>query len=150
MVRFLRECFGKLSPEESRRRGRDGTFSPVEHVWHLADLEREGFGVRIHRLLAETHPQLADFDGARIASERRYQSLSLAEGLIAFEQAREANLSALRTVPESAWSRSGTQDGVGVVALRDIPDLMRQHDAAHCAEIAEWLQACASGGGARR
>ena len=90
MKHFLRETFGSLAAEETRTPGPGGSFSPVEQVWHLADLEREGFGVRIERLRTETNPHLPDFDGAKIARERNYRALSLSEGLRAFEAAREA------------------------------------------------------------
>jgi hypothetical protein len=43
MSAYLGSAFRGLSPEQLRARGRDGGFSPVEQVWHLADLEREGF-----------------------------------------------------------------------------------------------------------
>src|SRR5262245_37131631 len=94
MGAFLRERFGSLSAEDARSPGPGGAFSPVEQVWHLADLEREGFGLRISRLRDESHPHLPDFDGGTIARERDYRSRSLAEGLAAFEAARAANLRA--------------------------------------------------------
>jgi len=138
MKEFLRKAFGSLTPEEARTPGLDGSFSPVEQVWHLADLEREGFGVRIHRLQTEANPHLPDFDGTRIVAERGYRSLSLAEGLRAFETAREANIGILQALPPEAWVRSGTQEGVGAVSLCDMPAFLHQHDEAHVAEIEEW------------
>ena len=138
MKNFLREAFGSLTPAETRTPGPVGSFSPVEQVWHLADLEREGFGVRIQRLRTETNPHLPDFDGAKLAQERNYRALSLAEGLLAFEAAREANLRTLETLSPEAWSRSGTQEGVGSVSLCDMPTFLHQHDQAHVAEIEEW------------
>jgi len=84
MPRFLAERFAALTREASTTRGPDGTFSPVEQSWHLADLEREGFGLRIQRLLREKNPQLPDFDGARVAQERRYHTKSLQEGIAAY------------------------------------------------------------------
>jgi hypothetical protein len=138
MKEFLREAFGSLTPEEARTPGRDGSFSPVEQVWHLADLEREGFGVRIQRLQTEANPHLPDFDGTKIAAERGYRSLSLTEGLRAFETAREANIGILQALPPEAWVRSGTQEGVGAVSLCDMPTFLHQHDEAHVAEIEEW------------
>jgi DinB superfamily len=119
-----------------RAPGPDGSFSLVEHAWHLADLEREGYAERIRRLLAETDPRLPDFDGARIAAERNYRAKPLAEGLAAFAAARAANLRALRAVPPEAWDRAGEQEGVGRVTLRDVPRMMREHDLSHRAEIA--------------
>jgi DinB superfamily len=110
----------------------------VEQVWHLADLEREGFELRIEKLLHECEPLLADFDGAAIATARHYCSLSLTAGLAAFREARQRNLARLRTVAAEAWTRSGQQQGVGKVSLCDMPSFMSQHDTAHRAEIAAW------------
>jgi hypothetical protein len=138
MKDFLHEAFGALAPEQTLAPGPGGAFSPVEQVWHLADLEREGFAVRIRRLQTETNPHLADFDGAKIARERNYRALPLEAGLRAFEAAREANLRLLETLPPEAWTRGGTQEGVGAVTLCDMPAFLRQHDQAHAAEIEAW------------
>jgi len=138
MKTFLCKAFASVTPEEAKTPGPAGSFSPVEHVWHLADLEREGFFLRIERLKTEANPQLPDFDGMKVAQERNYRSLSLAAGLRTFEAAREANIAILQLLPPQAWLRSGTQDGVGTVSLCDMPAFMQQHDRAHMAEIQEW------------
>jgi hypothetical protein len=138
MKNFLDASFASLTHDEARAQGPEGAFSPVEQVWHLADLEREGFGERIRRLQSEEGPSLPDFDGARIAAERHYRSLSFEEGLRAFEAARLANIALFLTLTPEAWARGGTQEGVGAVTLCDMPELMRQHDEAHRAEIREW------------
>jgi len=140
MKDYLRETFQALGHDEACVPGPAGAFSPVEQVWHLADLEREGFGLRIRRLQTESKPHLPDFDGTRIARERSYRSLSLDAGLEAFEAARDANLAALRSVAAPDWTRSGTQDGVGEVTLCDMPAFLQQHDQAHVAEIEQWKQ----------
>jgi hypothetical protein len=132
---FLARRFEALTEDEATAPGPGGTFSPVEQCWHLADLEREGFGERIRRLLAEERPFLPDFDGARVARERQYRGLSLAAGLEAFRAARAANLAALRALGPQQWERAGEQEGVGAVALCDLPQMMAEHDAAHRAEI---------------
>jgi hypothetical protein len=138
MPAFLAQRFGSLPARQTTRPGPDGTFSPVEQCWHLADLERDGFGVRIRRLLGEEDPYLPDFDGTRVAKEREYVKRSLADGIAAFRDARAANLATLRALPAAEWSRTGTQEGVGRVALCDLPHMMAEHDAAHRAEIAAW------------
>lgn len=138
MKTFLRKTFEPLTPHELQTPGPAGTFSPVEQVWHLADLEREGFGLRIRRLQTEANPHLPDFDGTKVAHQRNYRSLSLAAGLRTFEAAREANIATLQGLHPEAWVRSGTQDGVGAVSLCDMPTFMHQHDQAHIAEIQEW------------
>jgi hypothetical protein len=138
MKTFLRKAFDSLTPEEARMPGPAGSFSPVEQVWHLADLEREGFGLRISRLKSEVHPRLPDFDGTKVAQERNYRSLSLDAGLRTFEAAREANIGTLQALSPDGWTRGGTQDGVGAVSLCDMPAFMHQHDEAHMAEIEQW------------
>jgi hypothetical protein len=139
MPDLLESTFREISPEEARLGGDD--LSPVEQCWHLADLEREGYGVRIQRLLSEAEPALPDFDGGRIARERDYRSLSLREGLSAFRHARAENLSTLRRLSVDEWQRRGTQEGVGSIGLCDLPLMMAEHDAAHRAEIEEWVRA---------
>jgi hypothetical protein len=140
MPGFLTARFGSLGSERATLAGRGGAFSPVEHGWHLADLEREGYGVRIERLLREDGPVLPDFDGARVAVERQYRKRALAEGIRAFEGARRSNLVTLRALDPAAWSRRGSQEGVGPIRLSDVPRMMAEHDRAHRAEIDAWLQ----------
>jgi DinB superfamily len=130
--------FASISPEEALRPGPDESLSPVEQCWHLAELEREGFGARIRRLLDEEDPFLPDFDGARLARERDYRSRSLDAGLAAFRAARQENLALLRAIAPQQWFRAGNQEGVGAVALCDLPSMMAEHDASHRVEIEAW------------
>jgi len=131
MPRHLQAVAAGLSEEALRRPGTGGAFSLVEHAWHLADLEREGYGERIRRLLTEEDPLLPDFDGDRVARERCYRSKSFHEGLAAFASARAENLSWLRSLAPEVWERRGRQEGVGPVRLGDIPRMMLTHDTSH-------------------
>ncbi len=138
MPAFLEEAFAGLSAEQLTLPGPKGLFSPVEQVWHLADLEVEGFGVRIDRLRRERDPELPDFDGAAVAAARNYRSLSIEAGLKTFKAARMDNLRKLREIAQEEWQRSGMQQHLGRVSFCDIPSMVRQHDAAHRQEIAFW------------
>lgn len=140
MPGFLEAALGRLSAREAGVRAADGSFAPVEQCWHLADLERDGFLARIRRLLSEDDPALTDFDGERVAEERRYRTLSLAEGLAAFRRARAETLDLLQTIHGETWNRAGHQQGVGPVAICDIPAMMAAHDASHRGEIEAWLR----------
>jgi hypothetical protein len=140
MPDFLEVTFGQLDRAEALECGRHGEPSPVEQCWHLADLEREGYAVRIRRLLDEVDPMLPDFDGTRIAKERNYRTRPLSTAIVAFREARAANLAALRGAEAGDWLRAGVQEGVGPVALCDIPAMMDQHDEAHRSEIEAWLR----------
>lgn len=135
MPDFVERMLADLPSTDTIKPGADGSFSPVEQCWHLADLEREGYAVRIQRLLHEDHPPLPDFDGDMIAKVRNYKSLSLADGIRVFRDARLANIRMLRSITGSDWFRAGSQEGVGVVSLCDVPSMMAQHDDAHRREI---------------
>jgi hypothetical protein len=101
-----------------------------------ADLEREGYGVRIRRLLDEDDPLLPDFEGDRIARERCYSEKPVEDGIASFTEARRHNLALLERLPVAALDRAGRQERVGQIRLRDIPRLMCEHDASHRMEIA--------------
>lgn len=142
---LLAKAAADIPEDRVRQRGTTGGFSFVEHVWHLADLEREGYGVRIRRLLSEDEPLLSNFDGERIAHERVYQRRDLADGLLAFTSARTRNLQMLRDVPNGDWARTAEQEGIGAVALGDIPRMMVEHDREHEKEIADLVGELAFG-----
>lgn len=125
--------------------GPGGGFSFVEHVWHLADLECEGFAVRIARILTEENPSLPDFDGARMARERGYRTLPLDGGLSRLAAARRANVERLAGVDPDGWHRRGEQEGAGRISLADLPYKMLAHDRAHARELVELLEAIAPG-----
>lgn len=139
MAHDLASAADTMTAEAARTPPADGGFSLLEQAWHLADLETDGYGLRIRRLLAEEDPDLPDFDGARVAAERNYRAKALAEGIAAFRAARTANLALLRSVDAAAWDRAGRQEGVGHITLRDVPRMMREHDDSHRAEIAALL-----------
>ena len=120
--------------------GPDGAYSFAEHVWHLADLEREGYGVRITRLFSEADPVLPDFDGDRIAREREYAEADPDLGVRLFAAARARNVERLRSMPAAALTRTGTQEHVGRVTLADVPAMMARHDQVHAGEIADLLE----------
>jgi hypothetical protein len=150
---LLTRAAASLGPDQERTRPPQGGFSFVENVWHLADLEREGYAVRIRRLLEEDEPILQNFDGDRLARERNYQERDAERGILAFSRARARNVEALRHLGASEWKRAGSQEGVGRVTLADLPRMMAEHDRSHAEEIASLLASLRSGsvrGGAIR
>jgi hypothetical protein len=50
MPALLRRVAAALTDAAARTPGPDGGFAFVEHAWHLADLEREGYRARITRI----------------------------------------------------------------------------------------------------
>ena len=120
---LLARAAAELHEDRVRQRGTAGGFSLVEHVW-----------------LTEEEPRLPNFDGERVARERVYHRRDLVEGLLAFTAARIRNLETLRGLSPADWRRTGEQEGVGLVALADVPRMMAEHDRAHGIEIAELVR----------
>lgn len=112
-------------------------FSALEQVCHLRDIEREAYAVRLQRLLAEDEPALPDVDGAQLARERDYQRQDFATALAAFAAARQANVALVAALTPAQLLRAGTFAGVKRVTVSDVLLMMREHDAAHCAELQE-------------
>lgn len=133
MPRLLRQLAETVT--DVRTRPADGSFAFVEHVWHLADLEEEGFGARIEAILTQEQPELPDFRGDEIATARNYLGQDVVPALERFCTAREANRARLASLTGGQWLRTGTQEGVGVVTLAKVLELMLAHDRSHTEEL---------------
>jgi hypothetical protein len=118
-----------------RTRAKDGTFALVEQAWHLADLEVEGYGERLKRILEQDDPSLPDFRGDVVAEQRRYIELELEPALERFASARAANVARLESLTGEQWQRGGQQEGVGRVTIARVAEMMAEHDAGHAAEL---------------
>jgi hypothetical protein len=115
----------------------DDEFSVVEQVCHLRDIEREGYGVRIRKLLMENEPSLPDIDGSRLARERAYNSQDFEAAFKEFAEARAENVRVMRTLSGDQLNRTGVLEGVGVITLERLLLLMREHDESHHKELSD-------------
>lgn len=132
----VRQLIESAPPELLTRRSSTGGFALVENAWHLADLEVEGYGVRLRRLLKEKSPSLPDFQGDVVAKDRDYLNLPLEPALQRFETARAENLALIHAASEEDRHRSGEQEGVGTVTFARVVEMMAEHDLSHAAELA--------------
>lgn len=114
------------------------TFSALEQVCHLRDIERDGYHVRIQRMLDEPNPSLESLDSYEMAREGRYDSEDLDAALAAFRQARQVTVGKLRDVSDAQLARTGDFDEYGRLTLRSLVHYLRSHDQQHLAGI-QWL-----------
>ena len=131
----VRRLTDELSADAARVKPTANEFSALEQVCHLRDIEREGYGVRLRRLLAEDDPALADINGAQLAIERNYQQQDLAAALTDFTQARRENVARARALTSVELARTGTLEGVGQINTARLLEMMRAHDEEHLAEL---------------
>ena len=124
-----------LSPEAISTKNSPDEFSALETVCHLRDLEIEGYGVRINKILTDDNPMLPDIDGSRLAIERDYNSQEVTEALEAFTLARRQNIAALTQVSEEQLERTGLLTGVGEVSVDRLLSMMSEHDDNHLDDV---------------
>jgi hypothetical protein len=114
------------------------TLSALEQVCHLRDIERDGYHVRIQRLLSETDPALESLDTYELARARRYEAADFQGAMAAFATARAETMSLLRNVTDPQLARTGEFAEYGRLTLRALVHYLRSHDQQHLAGI-HWL-----------
>jgi len=140
MPAALLDAAAKISPPDYSKPAENGDFSLLEQACHLRDLEKEAYLVRISRILQEECPHLEDFDGAKIAAERNYRAQNLPAAITGFERARSEALRILRSLSDRQLERTGRFAGTRTITLRDLVEMMLEHDRTHRREIAALLE----------
>jgi hypothetical protein len=130
----LTQLLQPLSPQQVRVKESD-QFSALENICHLRDIEVEGYGERIKRILEEAEPSLPDIDGARLAVERDYNNDDLDSAFAAFSNARRKNVELVRSLEMDQLARKGNLEGAGLISLRALLEMMEEHDQGHLAEL---------------
>jgi hypothetical protein len=136
-VESIRQLAIGMASQDLRWKPSANEFSFVEQVCHLRDLEREGYSVRIEKLLTEHEPSLPDFDGSRIARERDYNHQDFDSAFRDFALARSGNVSLMKQLGPEQLNRSCVLEGVGAITLGKLFLLMREHDQSHREELSE-------------
>jgi hypothetical protein len=140
MPGFLRDVAQRLPDDQQRWKPGPEEFSLLEHVCHLRDLELEGYGVRVERILREDRPWLPDFDGAKVARERDYLAESLPRALESFGAVRARNLEVVSSLTAEQLGRIGLLAPGGEVTIRGLLARMCAHDEEHREQVAELLK----------
>lgn len=137
----LKSRLDSLSDEQLRLKPDGGYFSILENICHLRDIEIEGYGVRLQRLLSEEHPTLPDLNGGQLALERRYSQQALQPALDDFIRARHANLKLLEKLTANQLARTGYLEPLGEITLGRLLELWVEHDQGHIRELEKLLAA---------
>src|SRR5262245_13896481 len=89
---MIARLVGEISEAALKQKPSEKEFSVLEHVCHLRDIEREGYAIRIEKLLGEEAPILPDIDGDKLARERDYNHQQISAALADFAEARKKNV----------------------------------------------------------
>jgi hypothetical protein len=111
----------------------------VEQVWHVRDVEIEGYAVRFARTLSETCPDLPDLPGELLALERGYAQADPEKALREFADARAAAVRRIGGFTDAELSRPAIFEG-RPTTLAGLVHFLASHDFQHLAGL-QWLMA---------
>jgi hypothetical protein len=127
-------------PASLQRAPAKGGFSLVEHACHLRDYEEAGCLGRIQRILEEPNPFLADFEGEKLAIERNYTDQNFSAAVDNFAYHRRQTLDILQALTAEQAERTATLGMMGVISVRRLAEIVRDHDRTHRLEIESLLR----------
>ena len=123
-----------LSDEQLRRPEREGKWSIVEVVKHIADAELvSSFRFRI--VLAQDRPRITGFDQDAWAARLGYRNVDLQKTLELQRIVREANVDLLRSLSPEQFARVGLHEERGEESIERLMKLMAGHDLIHLRQI---------------
>jgi hypothetical protein len=111
----------------------------VEQVWHVRDIEIEGYRVRFARTLRELNPDLPDLRGELMAQERGYAQADPEQALREFAEARASTVRTIRGLSEPELRRTAIFEG-RTTTLAGLVHFLASHDCQHLAGL-QWLLA---------
>jgi uncharacterized damage-inducible protein DinB len=125
------EALRRLEGGDLRRRGASGSWSAMEVLSHLLDVERR-FLVRIRRVLTEDRPHLAPIHPADYFRE---MSKDAGETLRLFREARGEMLEILTDLASEQWEKGAYHDSFGETDVAFLIDHLREHDGDHLEQL---------------
>jgi DinB family protein len=137
---FVEAAVESAEPGALRQRPSEDAFSLVEQACHLRDLEREGYLVRVRRMLTEHIPALEGFDGATVAAARDYPAQDGVAAAHDFARARRELVTILSALTPADLAREA-EFGGRRICLADLVAMVVDHDRGHRDEITALLEA---------
>ncbi len=121
-----------LSDEQLSWKPAPDVFSVRENIWHMRDIDFDGYLLRVEQTLTKRHPILPDLDGLALAQERRYNELPIGPALQELRYARARARQLFDRITENDLRRTATFETVGEVTVADLPDpLARSRRRSH-------------------
>ncbi len=131
------ELIDGLSEEQLSWKPSADLFSMRESIWHLRDIDVEGYERRIRLILEQDGPTLPDVNGGKLARERNYNAQPIDPALTELAIVRASSVERLSGCSDKELERTAEMDGTGIVTLRRLLELWMRHDAEHLADMTE-------------
>lgn len=114
------------------------SFTALEQICHIRDIEIEGYHLRFSRSLNEVNPILASIDSEPLAVSRAYAAQDATQVFAAFRKARAHSIALLRGLTNEQLNRKAQFEGYGPLTLRSLVHYLCSHDQQHLAGL-QWL-----------
>jgi len=134
MPAFVEAALHEAGEENYGLRPSPETFALVEQACHLRDLDREGYLVRVRRILSENQPALEGFDGQAVAAARDYASQDAHGAAQDFAAARRELVAVVGALSPDDLGREATFGGERIT-LAQLVGMIDAHDTEHREEI---------------
>ena len=103
-------------------------------IAHLADSEMVG-AQRFRQVIAEDNPPLGAFDQDAWARNLDYARKQPKQSLESFRRVRAENYELLKSLPESAFERTGVHSERGPLTLRQLLETYADHAESHARQM---------------
>lgn len=131
----LRGATDGLSDDDARRREREGKWSVLHVVRHLADSDLVS-GYRLRLVVSHDRPAISGYDQDRFADRLHYLDGTLAEALDDHAALRRMNVRWLSRLSDDERARAGVHSERGEESAERLVRLMAGHDLVHLRQIA--------------
>jgi hypothetical protein len=114
------------------------SFTAIEQICHVRDIEINGYHTRFRRLLDEIDPTLDSIDGYALVKERHYAD---SDPAIVFDEIRAARRQTLRLIQgltSEQLTRTGYFEGYGWLTVTGLVHYLCSHDQQHLSGL-QWL-----------
>jgi hypothetical protein len=114
------------------------SFTAIEQICHIRDVEIEGYHVRFQRVLDEELPKLSSLDGSALAVAKRYADADPDTVFDEIRHARRGTIDLISSLSEAQLVRRGAFEGYGEITLQALIYYLCSHDQQHLAGF-HWL-----------
>jgi len=140
MPPFLQHALAGLPTELLQRLPEDDKSPLLEHLWHIRDCESDLYGLRIHRVLRESRPNLEPVDVGNWPAKRGYLQSDGDTAIAQFAALRSELITDLSQLEEISISRVGIRFDGTEINILGLVEQVADHDRDHRWRIAAILR----------
>ncbi|MEX2245777.1 MAG: DinB family protein [Dehalococcoidia bacterium] len=134
MPQQLTEALKGATEEELLRRPEGGGWCIREIAGHLRDAA-EVYHQRLYMMSTQTDPILEPYDQEAFARDHGYLTRDIDEMLAELRRSRSTTVELLTSLVNWNWARTGQHREDGRMSIRQMVELMVEHEGEHLADI---------------